>query len=111
MSSTRIPKTEPAQFSRTSADSNELFPRVTRLGDISPFGRLFNLGDFLKTTEIGQVFLLRFPTLLLCNVLVLTKHGLGYSLGEFFSQTHLVTLIWGHGFVSRNGLWKSSSNR
>jgi hypothetical protein len=34
--------------------------RVTRLGEISPIGRLFSLGSFMKMTEVVQIFMLLF---------------------------------------------------
>jgi hypothetical protein len=60
-------------------------------------GRIFGfLGDcflwefFLKIAEIAKKFCTPFDGKR-C-MLILTKNGLGYSLGDFFSQTHLVTL-------------------
>jgi hypothetical protein len=34
--------------------------RVTRLGEFSPFGRLFSLGSFLKGPEAAEIFGPRF---------------------------------------------------
>jgi hypothetical protein len=39
-----------------------LATRVTRLGEISPFGRLFTLGSALKITEVAHNFWLLFST-------------------------------------------------
>jgi hypothetical protein len=64
--------------------------RVTRLVEFSPIGRLFSLGRFLKIAEVALILGHFFPreTSYVC----FDKNGLGYTLGDFFSQTHLVTL-------------------
>jgi hypothetical protein len=64
---------------------------VTRLGEFSPKGRLFTLGNFF-ITEVAHIFVLLFPYVGTRFVLILTKNVLGYILGDF-SQTHLVTLL------------------
>jgi hypothetical protein len=69
--------------------------RVTKLGEFSPIGRLGTLGSFLKTKEIARIFGLLSPRKKSC-ALILTKNGLGYILGDLFtnpSVTLLVTLI------------------
>jgi hypothetical protein len=44
---------------RKSEESEALTEsRVTRLGEYSPNGRLFTLGQFLKTTEAVHIFVL-----------------------------------------------------
>jgi hypothetical protein len=40
--------------------------RVTRLGEFSPIGWLFYFGNFLKITEVAQIFALDFPRYKLC---------------------------------------------
>jgi hypothetical protein len=67
--------------------------RVTRLGEVWPIGRLLmyintyvcNLGCLLKITELDLIFGLLY---LFSNyVLILTKYGLGFVLGDFFTNS------------------------
>jgi hypothetical protein len=54
-------------------------------------GRLFSLGsyfDYRSSQNISATFF-HYKS----SVSILTKYGLGYILGDFFSQTHLVTLV------------------
>jgi hypothetical protein len=65
--------------------------RVTRLGEFSPNGWLFNTGSYLKITEVIYIF-----GLLYTMVKFRDKFGekrIGLHFGWFFSQTNLVTLI------------------
>jgi hypothetical protein len=56
--------------------------RVTRLGEFSPIGRLNTLGIFVKITEIFGLLFSRGKSCLL----IFTKNGLGYILGDFFTN-------------------------
>jgi hypothetical protein len=60
--------------------------RVTRLGELSPSGRLFSLGSLLKVTEGAYVNFLAYFFHSINYVLNLTKNGLGYTLGDFFTN-------------------------
>jgi hypothetical protein len=64
---------------------------VTRLVEFSPIEQLVPLGSYLTIIEVPQIFGLNF---LLWKKLSfnLTKM-LGHILGDFFSKTHLVTLL------------------
>jgi hypothetical protein len=70
----------------TFEDSTEALIRVTRLGEFSPFGRLFTLGSFFNCKSTKQIWA-KYSLF----ELILTKNVLGYILG-YFSQTCLVTL-------------------
>jgi hypothetical protein len=61
--------------------------RVTRLGEFSPVGRFIPLGGLLKLTEVAHLFVLLFTTLMVTYVLIFTKCGLGFNLGEFFTNS------------------------
>jgi hypothetical protein len=51
-------------------------------------------GQFLENSEVGHNFWLRFSKYLHIDfTLIVTKTGFGYILGDFFSQTNLVTLV------------------
>jgi hypothetical protein len=82
--------------------------RVTRLGEFSPIGRLFIYTlwvVFKKKTNSSKILGRLFQGKKLCRyVLILTKIQVGPHFGQFFAQTHLVTLI-----VSRNGHLSKSS--
>jgi hypothetical protein len=67
--------------------------RVTRLGGFSPFGWLFTLGSFVKTTERAQNI---FSTSIngKSNTFILTKMCWA-TFWAIFSQTRLVTLCAG----------------
>jgi hypothetical protein len=58
--------------------------RVTRLGELSPIGRLFTLGSFLKVTGVTQISGNYFPQ----YCLNIDKEWVEL----IFSQTHLITL-------------------
>jgi hypothetical protein len=60
--------------------------RATRLGEFSPHGRVLTEGSYFGNDRSETNFVQR-------NVLTLTKNGLGYILGEFFTQAYLVTLV------------------
>jgi hypothetical protein len=65
---------------------------VTRLGEFSPNGRLLYFGHYLRNKKRGPKVLGFFiPMYRLC--INFGKNGLGNILGDFFSQTHLVTLV------------------
>jgi hypothetical protein len=67
--------------------SGNTLARVTRLGEFSPIGRVFSLGSFLfYFTERAQTF---WATISHgnSNVLISTKHTLGYILGDFFANS------------------------
>jgi hypothetical protein len=51
---------------------------VTRFGEFSPNGQLFNLGSLLKNTDVAQIAGLIFKS----YVFILTK--MGYITGDFF---------------------------
>jgi hypothetical protein len=59
--------------------------RVTRLGKVSPNGRLFTSGRFSYITDVAQDFWTTL-SLFIDFVLILTKNGLGYILGDFFTN-------------------------
>jgi hypothetical protein len=65
--------------------------RVTGLGEFSRIGRLFDIGSFFENyrsiPHFGYTFFYGKS-----YELILTKNGLGFILGEFFSLHHLVTL-------------------
>jgi hypothetical protein len=68
--------------------------RGTRLGEISPTGRLFSLGSFMKMTEVVRIFCSSFLHGK-CVVLILTKMFWATFWATFwaiFSNTQLVTL-------------------
>jgi hypothetical protein len=61
---------------------------VTRLGEFSPIACLIILGSFFEIiTEVAEMFGL------LSSKVVLPKKEFGCILGDFFSQSHLVTLL------------------
>jgi hypothetical protein len=62
--------------------------RVTRVGEFSPNGRPFSLGHFFENTKLAQILQLHMYSALKTYVLILTKYGLGYILGDIFSLTH-----------------------
>jgi hypothetical protein len=64
--------------------------RVTRLGEFSPFGRLFSLDYFLKITEVAQLWHLLFYKKICIN----SANTLVWlcTFLAIFSQTHLVTM-------------------
>jgi hypothetical protein len=66
--------------------------RVTRLGETSPNGRLFTLGNFFEKCRRSTHFCVTF-FLSMDYELILTKNVLGYLSGDFLHKTHLVTLI------------------
>jgi hypothetical protein len=59
--------------------------RVTRLGEFSPIGQLFTLGSLLKNTKVAQ-FWATF-SMEKSYVFILTKIALGYTLGDFFTNS------------------------
>jgi hypothetical protein len=60
--------------------------RVTRLGEFSPNGRLFTLGSILENCLKSPHFCASFyPGM--NYVIVLTKIGLGYILGDFYTKS------------------------
>jgi hypothetical protein len=60
--------------------------RATRLGKFSHTGRLCTLGSFLKIYRSRYVDE-NFGLFFLTYRLILTQHGLGYILGDFFTKT------------------------
>jgi hypothetical protein len=58
---------------------------VTRSGEISPIGRLFSLGSFMKMTEVVRIFCSSFLHGK-CVVLILTKKCFGLHLGLYFGR-------------------------
>jgi hypothetical protein len=58
---------------------------VTRLGKLSPIGRLLTLGTFFKLLNWPKTFLATF-FLGKRKVLTLTKSGVGKYLGDFFHK-------------------------
>jgi hypothetical protein len=56
-------------------------------GEFSTIVRSFTSVSLKKSKFLGQFFHGK------SNSKILTKNGLGYTLGDFFSQTHLVTLL------------------
>jgi hypothetical protein len=78
------------QLSKMSA--NRLTPRVTRLGEYSPIGRLLPLGSFL-ITEVTQNFVLLRYFHSSGFALILRKQMAGLHFGRLFHKTHLVTLL------------------
>jgi hypothetical protein len=72
-------------FRRKYFKNHNIGPRVTRLGDFSPVGRLFTLGRFLKILEVNSTFSTK-------NVLIFTKMGWA-TFWAIFSPTHLVALL------------------
>jgi hypothetical protein len=63
---------------------------MTRLGEFSPFGRLFSLDRLSKISELVQISCLLFSTVKVC--INDNKKWVGLHLGAIFSQTHLVTV-------------------
>jgi hypothetical protein len=62
--------------------------RVTRLIEFSPIGRLFTFAFFSKSYFCRyQMFWLIFPQKTVVNIVILTKYGLGYILGDFFTKS------------------------
>jgi hypothetical protein len=59
---------------------------VTRLGAFSPIGPIFYSGRFFEKDKISPNFCATFSRDSSC-VLILTQHGLGYILGEFFTNS------------------------
>jgi hypothetical protein len=55
-----------------------------QMGEFSPIGWLLNLGSFFLITKIEQSLGLIFAQCKLC--IILTKNGLGYVLGNFFTN-------------------------
>jgi hypothetical protein len=85
------------------------FFRVTRLDKISSVGRVLSLCNFFieeRAQNFGVLFPLQYKV---TYVLILAKHGFGYILGDFFSQTHLVTLPFLHsGCKGLRIVWEGS---
>jgi hypothetical protein len=54
------------------------------LGEFLPVGRPFYLGSFVKITEIAQLMGVLFHDK--CCVLIFTRNGFGYILGDFFTN-------------------------
>jgi hypothetical protein len=68
-----------------------LATRVTRLGEFSPFGRLFTLGRFLKVARVAQIV---WEFLSTAQVMHTFLQEMGWAtFWAIFSQTHLVTLL------------------
>jgi hypothetical protein len=65
--------------------------KVTRLGEFSPFGRLFTLGRFVKITDVAHIFGLHFSAVVLIG-LILARMSLA-TLWAILSQTLLVALV------------------
>jgi uncharacterized membrane protein YpjA len=63
-----------------------------------PKGRLFTVGSFF---EIFKIFKISFWAIFIAWVL--TNNGLDYILGNFFLQTHLVTLEHARDDISKSG--------
>jgi hypothetical protein len=71
--------------------------RVTRLGELSPFGRLFSLEFFLKLPTVRPNSWTSF-VFSKSYVLTLSKKGLDFILGDFFTN------LCGHPGVRANGI-------
>jgi hypothetical protein len=56
------------------------------VGEFSPIGRLFSLGNFMKITEVAQIFSYFMPRQQ-NYVLIVTKTGSGCILGDFFTNS------------------------
>jgi hypothetical protein len=56
----------------------------------------------LKITKVADILGNCCPQIWLCNNF--GKNGLGYILGDFFSQPHLVTLLFVHVFLCRSDI-------
>jgi hypothetical protein len=54
---------------------------------------VFTLGSCFKVTKVANIFAKGTSLQGSGYALLLTKNRLGYILGQFFSQTHLVTLF------------------
>jgi hypothetical protein len=67
-----------------------------QIGRIFAQRAIVYLGNFLKITYISSPNLYAIFPISIKHVLILTKNGLGYVLGDFF-QTHLVTLVVANG--------------
>jgi hypothetical protein len=71
---------------------------VTRLGEFSPIGWLFNLFSVLKIAEVVNIFGLRFQRF---NLYInFGKKRVGRHFGRFFHK-----LIWPPCLQQRNGRW------
>jgi hypothetical protein len=66
-------------------DCLTVLSRVTRLGEFSPIGQLIPLGSFLKITDVAQIF--NYFVLLFQLWINFDKNGLGYILGDCFSNS------------------------
>jgi hypothetical protein len=64
--------------------------KVTRLGDFTLCGQLQSLANFCKITLVAKMY-----SSLSTENGTHGIHGLGYTLGYLFSQSHLVTLLTG----------------
>jgi hypothetical protein len=60
--------------------------RVTRLDDFSPIGQWLTFEGFLKNTKVAQKTWTNFHSGN-SSVLILTRNGLGYILGDFFTNS------------------------
>jgi hypothetical protein len=60
--------------------------RVTSLGEFSPIGWLLTLGSFLMTEVCSSNLWTTFSQCI-SNVSILTKNGLSYIFGEFFTNS------------------------
>jgi hypothetical protein len=59
--------------------------RVTRLGEFSPVGLLFTM-VFFKIIFLYNIFGYFFHKKPVINLVILTKYGSGYILGDFFKK-------------------------
>jgi hypothetical protein len=57
------------------------------LGDFLPLGQVIALEVFSKITEVAHILLLLFYKVKVVYISFLTKNGLGYILGNFFTNS------------------------
>jgi hypothetical protein len=57
---------------------------VTRLGELSPLGKIFNLEVFAKIIEVANIFAIFFPWKKLC--INFYKEQVGPHFGQFFHK-------------------------
>jgi hypothetical protein len=81
-----LAKIDSCTFLGLKGTLNLLRVRVTRLDEFSPFGRLFSLGSFLRLRKYPKI-LGNFFRSSGFVVLILAKNGLGYILGDFFTNS------------------------
>jgi hypothetical protein len=75
----------PTQGERIETQCCSPVTRVTRLGEFSPKVWLLTLGSGLKITKAANFYGVLFP--MVPVIINLTKNGLGYILGDFFTNS------------------------